>query len=123
MIGEECNVEFNYAQKLVGAVCHYGRTVCHRPSLWQRCHRSAAADARHSRLIAGGSPKCRARLKHFRNAVFHPGPFYEKRLLAVYDEHEDACARAGRVLDSMASYLKRELDETKFPATRLPKIR
>ena len=52
----------------------------------------------------------RATLRRFRNAVFHPHPFQDKRLMAVYRRHRSIRAWADAVLDGIAHCIKVELN-------------
>jgi hypothetical protein len=51
----------------------------------------------------------RDRVRRFRNAVFHPGPFNDARVLQVYQKHQELRDWADELLDEVGRFIKREL--------------
>jgi hypothetical protein len=62
----------------------------------------------------------RDRVRRFRNAVFHPGPFNDARLLSVYQKHQELREWADRLLDEVARFVKGELSRERVASLRAP---
>lgn len=62
----------------------------------------------------------RRRLRRFRNAVFHAGPFDDEPIKEVYSRLEDSRDQADRLLDAVSRFVNRELAERRVAKLRAP---